>query len=207
LPLSTGTTESFKARAMIQREYESAMADWQNIALYHVMAAFDPLYAEMPKETVHALGTSVTEISDSEFFTIQSEHLKAAIAIEVPRIIAGDIAAVHEALLALASQLVRQKMKSMFTVLEELTEKTGNVVQVDGDLAESILIAVERMSMAFKPDGTPVTKIVMHPATAEKLREQGMTLEQKRRLDAIIERKRREYFAARRSRRLPRYSE
>jgi hypothetical protein len=98
-------------------------------------------------------------------------------------------------------------MRAYFTMISRVTDKTGNTIDAHGDAAEGLLAALKKMDIAFGEDGMPALEMIVSPADADRIRAQldALTAEQQQRLTGIINRKREEYLASRRRRRLPRH--
>jgi hypothetical protein len=98
-------------------------------------------------------------------------------------------------------------MRVYFTMISKVTDETGNTSDARGDAAEGLLAVLEKMDIAFGEDGMPALEMIVSPTDADRIRAQlgALTAEQQQRLTEIINRKREEYSASRRRRRLPRH--
>jgi hypothetical protein len=107
----------------------------------------------------------------------------------------------------IAYQKLEQTMEAYFALIMDATQYTGNVADARGDAAEGLLAVLEKMDIAFDDDGNPAIQMVVSPTDAARVRAQlaAFTPDQHRRFSEIIIRKRGEYRASRRRRRLPRH--
>jgi hypothetical protein len=113
------------------------------------------------------------------------------------------LSSIDEAAEAYSEQFGRH----FYEQLSRVTEATGNVVNAaDKPFFESLYEMYEKVDLQFDEEGRITQELHMNPADAEKW-EKGMaelTPEQQAKLAALVERKREEFIARRRSRRLPR---
>jgi hypothetical protein len=107
-------------------------------------------------------------------------------------------------LYSLADDLGGQMLKGMFEHIAQVSEEHGRSVDAtDRDFFDVFIESLEDLEISFNEDGSSNLTIVMHPEQADKLRGRSPTPEQEAKLDEILERKRIEWFAARRRRELP----
>jgi hypothetical protein len=93
--------------------------------------------------------------------------------------------------------------KKVFGNLDEITEATGNTVAADGRNFWDVQIeAVEKIQMTFDENGEHNYQTIVHPDQKKKLDENPPTKEQEITLQKLIEKKREEYYAQKRIRRL-----
>ena len=93
--------------------------------------------------------------------------------------------------------------KHLFNVFPQICDATGNTVDAQGkNVWDAHLEMLETMEMSFDENGNHNTTLVVHPDTARKIRENPPTVEQLAKGEEIIERKRKEFYAQKRSRRL-----
>lgn len=190
-------------------EYDIATLKWINATTEAVMRAIDPLYASLGQELMPATPATTVQFDDGqddlvvEPMTITVEH-----AVSIDALIAGDFRELHELIQVNAEQSVRQIITNMVSVLDTVTERTGNQVNAtDGDLVDAFITALERTEVSFDDNGRPTSMMFGSPEMVEQLAEAeaNMTAEQSRRLSDVMTRKRAEFYASRRRRRLPRH--
>jgi hypothetical protein len=175
------------------------------------MRAQDPLFAQIPTRTVeNALPTEVAldDIgSDGVGDVLRSEPVRQLMqgSFDVSGMISGDSSTLYEAAHDSAQQALEQLMPALFDLAGRASDAVGNTVDATGrDLNDVVLDAIERAEWAFDGDGKPTLQIAAHPDTLRKLQkaEAQATPEQRARYERIMQRKREEQDAARRTRRL-----
>jgi hypothetical protein len=96
-----------------------------------------------------------------------------------------------------------QATKALFETVNLTTEAVGNVHNAAGkNIWEAQLEMLESLEMHFDENGNHNYKYYAHPDMAKKLAENPPTPEQEKRAEEIINRKREEYYAKKRTRRL-----
>jgi hypothetical protein len=115
-----------------------------------------------------------------------------------------DIREFVEAIYGIWERLAEQSERELFKVLAETTEAVGNIVNgSDKNIWDAQLEMLEKVEMRFDEDGNHGFKFFADPNTGSKLRNGSQpTDEQRRRWDEIMESKREQYSAKKRSRRL-----
>jgi hypothetical protein len=98
-------------------------------------------------------------------------------------------------------EIISQLTKSLFELMDKITDATGNKTSAKGmNMWDAQIEAMKRQEMRFDKEGNHGYKFYAHPDTAAK---HGMpTEEQKQKLDEVIKAKREEYNAKKRTRRL-----
>jgi hypothetical protein len=144
-------------------------------------------------------------IEGSESLEIPAKDTKIEIAFDRMEAIEGK----RELLLAtideLASKLVSSLMSYMFQSISNVCESTGNKIKAKGGISyEHILEMIEKVDVEIDETGQPTTTIVMSPEMAKEFQKLGPpTPEMEERAKQITEKKRKEYNARKRSRKLP----
>jgi hypothetical protein len=113
------------------------------------------------------------------------------------------LASLHQAAEGYAEQFGKQ----FYEYMSRITEATGNVVDAkDRPFFDSVYEMFEKVDLEFDAEGRIRQELHLNPADAEKWARgwEEMSPEQHAELDALIERKRQEFNARRRDRRLPR---
>ena len=106
------------------------------------------------------------------------------------------------------SELSQKRLEAIgpqfFDKMNVVVEAVGNSVDAGGEYTyTTYLKAIEQIEISFDEDGKPLMpELYGHPDTIEKIRKCQPTEEEKNKLLGILERKRREYFAQKRTRRL-----
>ena len=137
--------------------------------------------------------TGDTEESDYELFS-------GALEVNHQDLIERGPIALVEGLKKLAEDLSSQQSKMVFERLDQITDRTGNVVDAEGQAInpDLILQSLEKIEIDFSEDGQPrLPTLVVSPEHYERLKEKMLEWEKdehyKRRFDELIERKRQEW--------------
>lgn len=96
-------------------------------------------------------------------------------------------------------------MKKIFGRMNEILEEAGQVVDANGQPLSVawVLQALEKVQIDFDEDGNAKMPIlIVHPDARKRLAETPPTPEEEKQLEALIERKRQEFNARRRVRKL-----
>lgn len=137
---------------------------------------------------------------------LQREPLvsSASVTFSVSDAIQGDFTDVVVAIAKTADQFVASIMPQILEHISEICDATGNVVSgKDRPIWDAMVEMMETVAISFDEDGNPsLPSIVMQPDTAAKIGDPPEGYQE--RLDAIVARRRDEWLARRRTRRLPR---
>lgn len=188
-------------------EYAQAEERFVHDTLDALSRARGGVLAAIPREPSPRSDT--TQVTTEEGNTVQFEpvEIRAPIRIDWDAIIAGRIEPLLASLDEAAAHHHEELSKFFFSNMDTLTAATGNQVDASGkSFFEYMYEMFEKVELSFEPDGriSRGFTFVVHPDTFEAMRkkEAEMTADERQRLDALIDRKREEYFARRRSRRL-----
>lgn len=190
-----------------QHEYSQACQRWFSDAVHIAAGALDPVYNQIQWRQMEVVSETLATISDSQIMTIQPIAISADSEMPISAILNFDLPVVNDKIVEIAEQFARQTVLNFLETISAVTEATGNTVQAESGI-DGFIAAIEKVDIEFDENGAPTSQIIVHPATYEKLKkeEAEASPEKLQELATIIERKRREYFASRRNRRLPRLS-
>ena len=188
-------------------EYARAEAQFIHDAVDALSRSRGGLVAALPREATTRVGT--TQVTTEQGATVELGPLEISsdMKMDVDDIVASRFGSLLASLDAAAERHHEQLSKYFVSTLETVTEATGNTIDGAGkSFFESIYEMFDKIELTFEPDGS-ISKgymFVVHPDTVEVLKRQEaeMTADERRQLDELIDRKRQEYFARRRSRRL-----
>ena len=95
-------------------------------------------------------------------------------------------------------------MPQIFKFISDVCEASGQVVHGNGQPFswEHIIELYEKVEMSFDEEGNPSQLLVTHPDMIKVMEENPPTEEQQRRMEQVKERKRAEFFAKKRTRKL-----
>jgi len=202
--VSTGPADGVSGKAA---EYEIATARWIEYTVDFLMVESDPLYAQLRPEQIDGLGETAIRVGVGGEVLVRPVHTVATGSVDVGSAIVGDFSDLEAVVAEIADQKLEQTMEAYFALIMDVTQHTGNVVDAHGDAAEGLLAVLEKMDIAFDDEGNPALQMVVSPVDAVRVRGQlaAFTPDQHRRFSEVIIRKRGEYRASRRRRRLPRH--
>lgn len=188
-------------------EYETATTEWLSRTISFLMLVSDQLYADLQSEQVESVADAKIDLGNGQELLIEPQAIAVAGSIDIDAVIAGHFDDLHAEVSSIADQRLEQTMRAYFALVKDVTERTGNIIDAHGDAAEGVLAVLKKMDMQFDDDGNPALQMIVSPADAERIRAQldAFTPDQHRRFAEIINRKREEYRASRRRRRLPRH--
>jgi len=188
-------------------EYEAATMQWLYETVDMLMCARDPDYANLGSERVEWLPEAAVELPDGQEMVIEPYRIAATGSVAIDPVIAGDFDDLHAVVSSIADQRLEQTMRALFAALADVSQRTGNTVEIGEDGAEGLLALMEITDMDFDEHGNLRSSFMVSSADAEWVRAQqaGFTPDQQRRSAEIINRKREAYYASRRRRRLPRH--
>ena len=189
-------------------EYEDATMRWMYETVDTLMRARDRFYAQIGSEHVESLPDMTIELPDGQDMLVEPFRVAATGTVEIDPAIAGDFDDLHTVVSSIADQRLEQTMRALFAQMIDITQRTGNTVNANGDAAEGLLALTEKMDMQFDEHGNLALQMIVSPADEHRVRAQlaALTPDQQRRLAEIINRKRKAYRASRRRHRLHRYA-
>jgi hypothetical protein len=192
-----------------QREYEAATARWFSATVDKIMRATDPIYAQIPHQRVESLPELVVPVSEDQEMHVTPSRFAASGDVSPEGIIEGHLDDVHLIVTEAAEQMLEQVMRMFFAQVQGAADRVGNLVDAQGDPVEGVLKALDKMQLAFPDDDGPPLQMIVSPADADRIRQalDAAAPEQILRLQEIIRRKREEFDAARRRRRLPQHGD
>jgi hypothetical protein len=186
-------------------EYELAARRHAFEAVEQLARARSPLLAQMRSERAEAIPVSRIVDEQGGELELAPVPVRIGLEMEIAPITAGDLGGVLAALDAAAAQQEEALSKALFSSLGEITKMTGNQVDAGGrPLSWDLIIdMLEELEIRFDDDGKMDLTLVMNPRDFERLERLGPpTPEQEARREAVLERKREEWQARRRQRRL-----
>jgi len=203
-----GTTDGSEPLFVLP-EYESAGRRFFVDAMHALMRARDPVLGMMHFEMVDSLSMNRVTIASDQVIDTATLTVEASFALSRSDTIAGRLDTFYVALSDAAESGLASMMPQFFSNVSDICDAAGQTVvagehEMNLDLLRE---AMESIEITFNDDGSPnLPTLVVHPTVAERLAElPPPTAEQERRFDEMMERKRREFFDRRRTRRLPRH--
>jgi hypothetical protein len=188
-------------------EYERAQFDLFHSAVRHLMKAKNSLYAQI-QEGDHSETIPATQNTMPSGETVTSEPImmESKIVFQWDDIRNCNLDALAEQADNAAEERLSIVMPRLFEMLGKTSEAAGTATDMAGAplTFESYLAAFSKIELRFEENGEPIMpQLVVHPDTAKMLRSlPRWTADQQKIWDAMIEGKRKEYFASRRHRKL-----
>jgi hypothetical protein len=188
-------------------EYERAQFKFFSEAVLKMMAARDELYGSIPiADPSEILPITQNTMRSGEVVQNQPLLVKSVVVFNWDDIRTCNLDALAEQVNKSAEERLAQVMPHFFDIFHRTSEAAGTSADAGGRpfSFELYLEGLERIELQFDRAGKPIMPtLVMHPSMAEQLRSMPpMTPEQQRALDELIERKRTEFNARRRHRKL-----
>lgn len=190
-----------------QEEYTRASSKWFSETTRMIAMAANPILSNLSTQTFERVPKSISQDAEGSDSPVEPQRIAVELPVVVQDLIDTNIESIHMSVFSFAESYERQLMSSFISAIDRATEASGNVISGQGRGFEAIVEAFETMHLEFDRDGNLTTQILLHPDTLAKLQSQSIPDELRIRLDQAIESQRREYFASRRHRRLPRHGD
>jgi hypothetical protein len=185
-------------------EYERAASDLFALAFRELMASHDPVLAMIPTVVTGDLPANAVATSDG-VDSFRPMGLECTTVQPFDAVLNVDTDQWVDMIDHAAEQAVAALMPQIFSHINDIATATGNVVDARGPLtADTVLDMLDKMSISFDENGEPELPImVVSPAGAEHVRKlPPLTPEQEARRQDILRRKKQEFDAKRRVRKL-----
>lgn len=190
---------------LLLHEYEVACRQFFGDAVDAIATESSPIYGQIQRERVEVLAPSLNTMADGQQVSREPMLAEASMTMSIAHAIEGDFTDVYVAMAETAEQILASLMPQMFGHISDICDATGNTISGAGrDIWETLTEALESIEISFDSEGDPsLPTLVMHPDAASKLADPPEGFEE--RWNEIIRRKRDEWLATRRTRRLPRH--
>jgi hypothetical protein len=169
--------------------------------------ARDPLLSRIPIERTSRAQTTQITTDTGSVVEHQPVELRSSFSQRPDDIIEGRLDDLFASLDQAAEQYAEQFGKQFYEFMSRVTDATGNVVDAkDRPFFDSIYEMFEKIDLQFDAEGRIQQELHLNPADVEKWKKgwEALTPQQHERLNALIDRKRQEFNARRRDRRIPR---
>jgi hypothetical protein len=199
--------ESPAGTAFTLDEYHVAGRSFFGEAVHAVARAGDGILSQIRVETVEALPLSQNTLPSGEVLQMAPVESSTIVVLSTQEGIDGRSDDFHAAIAKAANDYVAAVVPQLLEQITRLTEATGNVVDAAGrSIWDAQLEALETIEIYFDRDGVPsLPSLVMNPETAKKIGEPPEGFVEA--FNEILTRRRNEWLARRRTRRLPRQSQ
>lgn len=183
-------------------EYDRAGQAFVSEAVKAIASAGSPILAMIAVENVEAIAVSRNTFDDGQILDHEPHKIASTLTMSISEGIAGNFDDIHSAIVQMADEYAAQLVPSMLSQLSDICDATGNVVSGAGrPFWDTYLESLETIALSFEPDGT-VNLPTMAVSNKANIPPQPDGFEE--RVGAIVERRRDEWMATRRTRRLPR---
>lgn len=143
------------------------------------------------------------QVSSPNVLDTTTRRYEAIFKLDWEAILQTDAKKFAEALFNYFEQIHTQQTKHFFDIIEQVSSATGNNFNAkDKNVWDVYLEMIEATEMEFDDEGKPCQEIWMNPETAKKISQHPQTNEQLQKGKAIMEKKKREFYAKKRTRRL-----
>jgi hypothetical protein len=148
-------------------------------------------------------GGFTRQVTGPQVVETQMVNTQAMFAIDRNAFINTDVTQFTESTYLLFDSFHTEQKKLLLEMVSQTTEAVGNTVDAHGkNFWDAYLEMIEKTEMVFDEGGNHNYQMVLNPKTAEKLRENPPTEEQKQRIQEAINLKRKEYYERRPARKL-----
>lgn len=192
---------------VIPREYEIGGVRWFSDAVHELQRALHPLLAQIPRVELVDMPRSPGE---GEALPAEASPLYRPMmtrhewTVRIEDVVDFNVDQLLADLVAMADDTGSQMVRVFIEHVSEVSEQVGNVVSGEGrDFFDVYAETLETIEMSFDENGEHNLTLVLHPDQYERLKNKTPTPEQEARINAIIDRRREEWRAARRRRELP----
>lgn len=196
------TDEPNNSYKFVPSEYNAAVQRFISTGVRALMEAQGGPYSLASRESVNQL-PDYTDSSDDDQAG-QGRLIEATLDAEIDKneIINGDFEGITVSMSRVAIELEAQFSRAIIAHITEESERAGNLVSSELSY-DAIIDTLERMDFSFDESGNPNLGFVAAPEAIQKIRALGeATPEQQKRFDEIIAKRKDEWDARRRNRRL-----
>jgi len=188
-------------------EYERAQFELFDSAVRSLMKAKNPVFAGIPEgDPSETMPTTQNTMPSGETVTSEPLLMESKIVFQWDDIRTCSLDALVEQADKAAEERLSVVMPHLYSMLARTCQAAGTATDMAGALLtfESLLAAFSKVDLRFDPNGEPIMpRLVVNPETAKILGKlPPWTAEEQRRWNAMIDGKRKEYFASRRHRKL-----
>jgi hypothetical protein len=206
-PKQMPTIGQTKSEPFSLPEYECAQFKFFHAAVGRLMKAKDSLYASIPEAPPwEATPTTQNTMPTGEIVENKPLMIESRIVINWDDVRSCNLDALAEQADAMADERLSIVMPHFFKVFERTCDAAGTGTDARGKpfSFELYLAGLEKIELQFDRDGQPILPtLVVHPTMAKQMESlPPPTEEQQRAYNDLIERKRREFNARRRYRKL-----
>jgi hypothetical protein len=186
-------------------EYEDAFAEFVHTAVHELMRRRDPLLSRIRVDFSEEIHTSQNTMPSGEVVETKPFKIPMQMGIELDDAIASRSDGLIEAINAAAEDGLKTGMPQIFQQLDRVCEAAGTTTDAGGQPLSRALIlqALEKMEIEFDKDGKAKIGVVVGPETYKQFQNlPPPTPEEVQAMNELLERKRTEFYARQRHRKL-----
>lgn len=185
-------------------EYGAATASFLSDAIHAVARSRHEILSRIAVEQVESLPLAVNTLPSGQMLESEPSEFESLMTFTISDGVAGHFDEIHVAVDDAAETYASGMISRMLKQMSEICDATGNVINVAGrSFWDGILESLETILISFDEDGIPtIPTPLLHPDTAAALGEPPEDFRE--RYNEILVRRRDEWMAQRRTRRLPR---
>lgn len=186
-------------------EYEAAARSTAFVAVDALARVSHPLLAQIPRSAVAIVRPTRMTVEDGASLRLSPIPVRAELEIDIRRVAAGQLEDVVVALAHVADQEAVALLSGFFEGLNAVTDAAGTTVDAHGRTLshELVLELLEKMEIDFDTDGRAQLALAGNSDMVRKLQAlPPMTPQQDAAFEALMARKRHEFAARQRTRRL-----
>lgn len=169
----------------------------------------DAFISQLRQKTEHEGNSIIMKTYDGNIHKTGYKTLGSELNLPIEEIIRGGPNAFKKYIDKLAEDMSDQQSKIVFQKLDEITSKSGNVIDAHDEpfTPERLLEALDKIEMEFDEDGQPTNiQIVIHPDLFNKIKDKipvwKADPELRKKYDVILEKKRKEWLDRENNRKL-----
>jgi hypothetical protein len=183
------------------RKYDSAISRFIQ-EVQRGLDKTDPLLGQIQSsQVVH--GGKTRQVTEPKKVETPMRTHKADVVIQLDWYRKTDVRELVIFLYGVWETFASKSKKALFETLSLTTEAVGNSIPLNGrNVWDAQIEMLKQMHVRFDEDGNHHMEFVVHPDTYKKLAENPPTPEQRKRWDEVMNAKREEYYAKKRTRRL-----
>lgn len=187
-------------------EYEEAFADFVHTAILELKRRKDPLLSRIRVNYSEEIHTSQNTIPSGKVVETRPFKVPMQIGIELDDAIAGQSDSLTEAINNAAEEGLKLGMPQIFEQLGRVCDAAGTAINAEGQPLSRALImqALEKMEIQFDKDGKATNiGVFVGPETYKQFQNlPPPTPEEIQAMNELLERKKAEFYARKRSRKL-----
>ena len=159
----------------------------------------EPFLSQRGRKRVHEGNILTSSSVDGYTESREYERISSGFSIKPDEIIEKGVDAFFSQIDKISEELIKQRSQALFKKMDEVTERTGNIVNAKGNFSPEVYLeALEKVTIDFDEFGNPLLPaLILNPKDLEKIKDKIPKWEadpnlRKKHLE-LIEKKRREW--------------